>query len=108
SAGMKPTVSVTHCVGAGGIGVSAAKTAAETTRTTPIARRTLRINLELHFRRFLGSGSCLEVWFDLEFAAKKTCDDHRWETITGRIEVLRRQIKPHAFLRNAIFCAFQL
>src|ERR1051325_3567992 len=107
---MKFAVSVTQCVGVGGIGTSAAKTnAAEASRTMPIsnAKRRDRINLELHLGRFLGSRLGFEVRLVVKLAAKKSGDDVGRKTLALVVEVARRFIKAHALDGDTIVGSFK-
>src|SRR5215475_6710304 len=104
----KFAVSVTHWVGASGIGVSAPCRIAAQARTAGHKWIRRGSNLERHLWRPLASGFSREVRLWREFIAKHTCDQHHRKTIAGGIERLRRLVKSLPFDGDTILGPFEL
>src|SRR5262252_107494 len=113
---MKPAVSVTNCVGGGGMGVSFAPSAFESRRThrhqeTPKIRflsgARCRTKLELHLRRLLRPGLRFEVRLFLKLR-EKARDHDSWKRIALGIEFHRPVIESPAFDSDAILCPCEL
>src|SRR4030095_12137707 len=105
---MKPVVSVTQRVGAGGIGVSAALISAAKKRRNRTVNRAGRRNLELHRRGFFGTGLGFEIRLWLKPLTKETGDENRGKTFSLCIEGLGRLIESHALDGDAILRSFEL
>src|SRR5207244_3342968 len=104
----KLAVSATHCVGGGGIGVSAACRRAADRRAKKTSTPRLRYNLKLHLGRLLASGLPLEVRLGGELASKESGHQHRGKGVAAGVESLRRFIESLAFDGDPILRTFQL
>src|SRR5271156_6603553 len=104
---MKLAVSVTHSVGVGGMGVSAAYRSAVEARARATGRLRCRSKLKLHHGGRFAPGLCLEVRLGCEFIAEKAGDQHSGKTAPAGIESLSRLIESLSLNRNPVLSALE-